>query len=83
MLRLYAWSVRMEGLWRTRAAVADDRAMYTRRVRLARGRMQPLQDAGKLAARCHPPAAGYADLELEAALKCRSCRKSRHAPPCT
>jgi hypothetical protein len=43
--------------------------------------VQSLQDPGEPSARCHPPAAGYADLELEAALKCRSCRKGRYAPP--
>ena len=36
----------------SRAAVADDRTMPQRRSALARGRMQPMQDACELAARC-------------------------------
>src|ERR1700732_62155 len=50
-------------LWRTRAAVADDRAMPPWRARLARGRMQPLQDPRKPAARRDPPATRHAALE--------------------
>ena len=41
--------------------------------------MQPLQDQGKPTARCHPPAEGHADLEVEASLKCRSCKKGDRA----
>ncbi len=44
-------------------AIADDRAMPQWRAWLARGRVQPLQDPREPAARCHPPAARYADLE--------------------
>src|SRR6266436_1158238 len=51
------------GLWRAGAAGADDRAMPQWGTRLARGRVQALQDPREPAARCHPPAAGYADLE--------------------
>ena len=43
--------------------------------------MQSLQDQGEPTAGCHSPAARHADLELEASLKCRSCRKGRYAPP--
>jgi hypothetical protein len=50
-------------LWRTRAAVADDRAMPPRRARLAGGGMQPLQDPRKPAARRDPPAARHAAME--------------------
>jgi hypothetical protein len=32
-------------------------------------------------ARRHPQTARHAALELEASLKCRSCRKDRYAPP--
>lgn len=48
---------------RTGTAVADDRAMPQWRTRLARGGMQSLQDAGKPAARRHPPAARHSALE--------------------
>jgi hypothetical protein len=58
-----AWSIQMEGVRRAGAAVADDRAMPQWRARLARGRVQPLQDPREPAARRHPPAARYADLE--------------------
>jgi hypothetical protein len=40
-----------------------------------------MQDPREPAARRHPPAARYAAVELEASLKCRSCRKGRYAPP--
>jgi len=69
-------------LWRTCAAVADDRPMPQRWPRLARGRMQPVQDPGKPSARRpirrprDPPI-----WKLEASFKCRSCRKGRYAPP--
>ena len=52
-----------EGLWRIRAAVANDRAPSPRRTRLARGRIQSLQDAGEPAARRAPPTARYAVVE--------------------
>jgi hypothetical protein len=68
-------------LWRACAAVADDRAVSQRWLRLARDRMQPVQDQGKLAPGRYPAAAGTPIWKLEAALKCRSCRKGRYAPP--
>ena len=37
-----AWSIRIGGVRRAGAAVADDRAMPQRRARLARSRVQPL-----------------------------------------
>jgi hypothetical protein len=37
--------------------------------------MPSLQDSGELAARRHPA------FKLEAALKCRSCKKGRCSPP--
>jgi len=43
--------------------------------------MQPLQDPREPAARRHPPARDTPIWKLEAALKCRSCRKGRYAPP--
>ena len=50
-------------LWRAGAAVADHRPMPQWRARLARGRMQSLQDPREPAARRDPPAARHADLE--------------------
>jgi hypothetical protein len=43
--------------------------------------VSPLQDPREPAAGCHPASARYAIWKLEAALKCRSCRKGRYAPP--
>jgi hypothetical protein len=59
-----AWSLRMEGYGGPCAAVANDRPMPERRPGLARGGMQPLQDPGEPAARCHPAAARHADMEI-------------------
>ena len=56
-------------LWRPGAALAHDRPMHPWRARLAGGRMQPLQDPRKPAARCHPPAARHADLETGSVAK--------------
>ena len=50
-------------LRRARAAVPHHRSMPHRRSRLARGGVQPLQDTGEPAARCHPSAAGHAHME--------------------
>lgn len=44
--------------------------------------MQPLQDAREPAARCEIRRPRHTPLwKLEASLKCRACRKGRHAPP--
>jgi hypothetical protein len=51
------------GLWRASAAVANHQTMPQRWPWVARGRMQPLQGAGKSAARRHTPAARHADME--------------------
>src|ERR1700687_1670384 len=45
------------------AAIADHRAMPQWWLALARGPVQPLQDPREPSARCHPPAAGYTDLD--------------------
>jgi hypothetical protein len=66
-------------LWRASAAIVDDRAMPQWRALLARGRMQPLQDPREPAARRHPRETPI--WKLEVALKCRSCKKGRYAPP--
>ena len=49
--------------WWAGAAITNDRTMPQRRTRLARGRVQSLQDPGEPTTERHPPAAGYADLE--------------------
>src|SRR5207245_2842239 len=72
-----AWSIRR----RPRAAVADDRTMRQRRARLARGGVQPVQDPRKPSSRCDPRPRDTPIWKLEAALKCRSCKKGRYAPP--
>ena len=51
------------GLRGARAAGTNDRAMPQRRLGLAGGRVQPLQDPSKPPAGCYPAAAGHADLE--------------------
>jgi hypothetical protein len=43
--------------------------------------MPSLRDARQPGVRCDPASARYVDLETEAALKCRSCKKGRYAPP--
>jgi hypothetical protein len=58
-----AWSIRMEGYGGPAQPFNNYRPMSQRRPDLARGGMQPLQDAGEPAAGRHPPAAPYADLE--------------------
>src|ERR1700676_3712670 len=50
-------------LWRTRAAVADHRAVPPWPARWAGGEMQPLQDPREPAARRDPPTARHAALE--------------------
>jgi len=65
-------------LRRARAAIANDRAMSERGSGLARGRVQQVQDQGELAIRRPRDTPIW---KLEAALKCRSCRKDRYAPP--
>lgn len=52
-----------EGLWRTGAALANDRSMPERRSGLARGRVQRVQNKGEPAAQRHPPVAGNAHQE--------------------
>jgi len=51
------------GIWRTRATLADDRAMPQWRLRLAAGAMPPLRNRGQHSAPTRAPAARYADLE--------------------
>jgi hypothetical protein len=68
-------------LWRARSAFSNDRTMYHRGLELARGRMQSLYDTREPAARRQPLATQHADMEAEASLKCRSCRKGRYAAP--
>src|SRR5689334_18713968 len=51
------------GLWRTSAAIPNDRPVHQRRVRLAGNRMLPMQDPRKLAAGCPSPTARYSDME--------------------
>jgi hypothetical protein len=41
--------------------------------------MPPLKDPGEHPTSCDPATAQYA--KLEAAFKCRSCKKGRYAPP--
>ena len=68
-------------LWWPSAALTNHRPMPQRRPRLARSRMQSLQDTRE-------PAAGRIRRpretplwNLEPSLKCRSCRQGRYAPP--
>jgi hypothetical protein len=69
------------GLRRTRSALANHRPMPQRRLGLARGGVQSLQDPGEPAARCHPPAAGDADMEAGSLAEMPTRRKGRSAPP--
>jgi hypothetical protein len=55
--------------------------MSERRLWLARGEMPPLRDAGQPAARCHPPATRYADLETGGRAEVPLVRTSRYSPP--
>jgi hypothetical protein len=59
-----AWSIPHGGLRRPSAAVADDRTMPQRRLRLAPGQMPALPDRGQHSARSCPPTAGHTDLEV-------------------
>jgi hypothetical protein len=43
--------------------------------------MQSVQDQSEPAAQCDPAPRDTPIWKLEAALKCRSCRKGRYAPP--
>jgi hypothetical protein len=51
-------------LWRTGAAVPNHRPMPQRRLWLARGSMPSVRDPRQPAARRHPSAARYPDLEI-------------------
>src|SRR5450631_2270024 len=57
--------VRTNGRFRRpRAAIAHDRAMPQWRLWLARGHVSSLRNPRQPSARCDPPAARYADLEV-------------------
>jgi hypothetical protein len=60
-------------------SLPDHRPTPQRRIGLARSRMPSMQDPGAPAARRNPASARHAD--PEAALKYRSCKKGRYAPP--
>jgi hypothetical protein len=53
-------------LWRPGPAIANDRPMPERRLRLAGDRALSMRDESELAAERYPQGAGYADLEVRA-----------------
>ena len=57
------WSEQMEGFGGPAQPSPTDRAMPQWRIWLAGGDVPPLREPRQPAARCHPPAARYADLE--------------------
>ena len=68
-------------LWRAGAAVTDDRAMPQRRLRLVGGQMPPLRNQASIPLDAIRRPRDTPIWKLEAALKCRSCKKGRYAPP--
>jgi hypothetical protein len=75
-----AWSIQMEG-YGGPAQPPNSRPMPQRRIRLARSRMPPLQDRASLPLDAIRRPRNTPIWKLEAALKCRSCKKGRYAPP--
>lgn len=68
-------------LWRARAAVANDRPMSQRRLRLAGDRVLSVQDKSEHALGCDPQAARTPIWKLEPSFRCRSCGTRRYKPP--
>jgi len=59
----------------------QDAASPSRATRLVGGEVPSVRNQGQHPPRCDPPPPQYTDLEVEASLKCRSCRKGKYPPP--
>jgi len=70
-----------DGSYGGRATVAHDRAMPERRLRLAGSQMPPLRNPASIPLDAYAGRAIRRSGNLRRALKCRSCKKGRYAPP--